>query len=232
MKLQETFTIPADRTRSWDLLQDIPAVARCLPGAQLEGVDGDTCSGTVKVKLGPIVMTYRGELEVTDLDVDSGRMTIRASGTDRRGAGSVQGSMRVVEAGSATEETTFTVDLDLDLTGKPAQFGRGVIQDVSSRLVAQFARNLASIVTEPIVTEPLTERVGSGEGARALSEAQAPFDALSRPAWGPIVATGGVLGLSVAAWLLVRRSRQGWQLAVVRRQRLTPPGLLDRQEAP
>ena len=148
MKLQDEFEIPAGRERAWTLLQDIPAVAACLPGAELIDVKGDVCRGRVKVKIGPIVMVYEGELEFLLRDRNRGSMIIGASGRDKRGAGTVAATIDLQLAETRPDETTCSLTVGLDITGKPVQFGRAAIQDVSARLVGQFATNLAGLVEE------------------------------------------------------------------------------------
>jgi carbon monoxide dehydrogenase subunit G len=211
VKLEDTFTIPADRERSWQLLQDIPAVARCLPGAQLLSVDDETCSGIVKVKIGPIVMSYHGQLQFTERDPDAGVMALRASGKDKRSAGSVTGAMRLVETSTGPDQTSFDLDVDLDLTGKPAQFGRGAIQDVSTRLIGQFAQNLAALVDqEPTSQTAPASTTPTSTAALPPNDAE-PFDVLGgdlrRNAVVAGLATAGAAVLAGIGWLLLRRTR-------------------------
>jgi carbon monoxide dehydrogenase subunit G len=202
VKLQNSFQVPADFERSWALLQDIPAVANCLPGAQLISVDGDVCRGRVKVKIGPIVMVYDGEMEFTKRDQDSGIMRMRASGRDKRGAGTVGADLKLTLASDASGSTTCALDVDLDVTGKPAQFGRSAMQDVSSRLIRQFADNLGALTEEADGHEALTRDA-------ATDEAEA-FDLLAGSKLKSGALVGAALGTALVtiAVVVVLRTRQ------------------------
>jgi len=177
VKLEETFQIPADRERSWALLQDVPALAACLPGAQLNSFTGELCTGKVKVKIGPIVMMYDGELEFISRDPEAGAITMRAAGRDKRGSGTVQATidLRLQERSEAMTSCALTVDLAI--TGKPAQFGRTALQDVSSRLIQQFAANLESLV-EAGEDESLSGDAGSTDRSSIAQPTDDAFDVL------------------------------------------------------
>lgn len=218
MKLKDSFTIPADHERSWELLQDLPRVARCLPGAQLLTVNGDTCTGMVKVKIGPIVMTYQGELEFTQRDAAAGVMAMEAAGRDKRSSGAVSGSMRLVEASTHDDRTTFDLEVDLDLTGKPAQFGRSAIQDVSTRLIGQFAQNLAALVDEDeativeISSNAQSHAAGRHSAAAPLTASTEPFDLLSGNDRKGMIAAGVAAAALLTAlfiWALRRPGTAG-----------------------
>jgi carbon monoxide dehydrogenase subunit G len=159
MELENRFTVPVGIDEAWDLLLDPERVALCMPGATLDGVDGDDMTGRVKVKLGPIALTYQGTARFVDRDDAHHTISMEASGKDVRGAGGAKAKMRMVLTAEG-DSTRCTVHTDLAVTGKPAQFGRGVMADVSSNLVEEFARRLAREVTEP--------------AAPAVEEAQAP----------------------------------------------------------
>lgn len=137
MDLNHSFTVPASVDETWAAFQDIESVAECFPGAQITSATGDTFDGTVKVKLGPIALVYKGTGTFTERDEGTHKMVIDAKGKDKRGNGTagalVTATMTAVDGG-----TTVDVVTDLAITGKPAQFGRGVIQDVSDKLLRQF----------------------------------------------------------------------------------------------
>jgi carbon monoxide dehydrogenase subunit G len=220
VKLTDTFTIPANHDRSWELLQDIPAVARCLPGAQLSSLDDESCTGAVKVKIGPIVLTYHGQLDFIDRNPAEGVMTMRANGKDKRGAGTVSGVLKLVETESTETETTFSLEADIDITGKPAQFGRNAIQDVSSRLIGQFAQNLATLVDVDDVPSSQGSAPSStsndtspnlGTGALGVARPQInsePFDLLSgsRRMTTALVVGGAAALVAAVTWAWVRRA--------------------------
>jgi carbon monoxide dehydrogenase subunit G len=211
VKLQDSFQIPADFERSWALLQDIPSVANCLPGAQLLSVDGDVCRGRVKVKIGPIVMVYDGEMEFTKRDQDNGVMRMCASGRDKRGAGTVGAELELILASEAPDRTTCALAVDLDVTGKPAQFGRSAMQDVSSRLIRQFADNLGALTeaTQQLGGhEALTRDVVSADEAEAfdlLAGSKVKVGALAAAALGTALAT-----IAVVVALRTRRQKSPW----------------------
>lgn len=148
MDLTHEFTVPAPVGEVWDALNDIESVAGCFPGATVTGVDGDTFTGSCKVKLGPIALVYNGTGTFVELDETSHTMRIEAKGKDKRGNGTAGADVTatMVETDGQTRVEVIT---DLNITGKPAQFGRGVIQDVSDKLLGQFVDCLAEKVTGP-----------------------------------------------------------------------------------
>jgi carbon monoxide dehydrogenase subunit G len=148
MQLTHSFTVPASQSDTWAAFSDITSVAECFPGAAVTLAEGDEFEGTCKVKLGPISLLYGGSGRFVERDEAAGRFALEAKGKDKRGNGTaganVTATMTEVESGTAVEVVT-----DLQITGKPAQFGRGVIQDVSDKLLAQFIECLESKVAGP-----------------------------------------------------------------------------------
>lgn len=142
MRLEHSFTVPVSAERAWDALTDIELVAPCMPGATLEQIDGDEFSGVVKVKLGPIALTYKGAARWVERDEVARRVVIDAQGRDSRGNGSAAAKVTAA-LGPDGEGTRVSIVTDLNITGKPAQFGRGVMADVGDKLVGQFASCLA-----------------------------------------------------------------------------------------
>src|SRR5215469_7862470 len=163
MELEHSFTVPVPKSRAWDVLLDVERVAPCMPGATLDSVDGDEIHGRIKVKVGPINMTYAGTARFIERDEEAGVVTLQASGKETRGAGTASASVRSVLEDRG-EETHVTVRTTLNVTGKPAQFGRGVMNEVGGRLLGIFAANLAAT---------LGEQNGGGGGAAAQA-ASAP----------------------------------------------------------
>ena len=143
MKLENRFTVPVPRSQALQVLLDVERIAPCMPGATLTSRDGDDFTGTVKVKVGPINLTYGGQATFVSVDEAAGVVVIEGSGKETRGTGTAKAvvTCRLVDAGDSTE---VEVDTDLAITGKPAQFGRGVLADVSGKLVDQFAACLAA----------------------------------------------------------------------------------------
>jgi carbon monoxide dehydrogenase subunit G len=206
VQLEHQLSVPAPIDVVWPALLDPERVAPCVPGATLTGVDGDSFTGTVKVKVGPITLLYKGTGEFTEHDEQARRAVLKASAKDTRGNGTVNATVTL----TLTEEgdhTTGVVATDLSITGRPAQFGRGMIADVGGKIIEQFSaclsEKLAVVVTEP-ASEPVSE-----PAAAQVSEAE-PLDlvhyarrsALKRV--GPLVAAA-MLVLLIGA--LVRRLR-------------------------
>lgn len=142
MDFTNTFTIPVGIDDAFAVLTDLERVAPCMPGAALESADGDTYTGRVKVKVGPMSLTYRGTAEVVDKDLDAHTARISARGNEARGGGTasadVSASLEEVEDGTQVVVTT-----NIEVTGKPAQFGRGVMADVGKKIIDKFAECLA-----------------------------------------------------------------------------------------
>jgi carbon monoxide dehydrogenase subunit G len=146
MRLEHSFTVPVAVDTAWATLLDLPRIAPCMPGATLTGVEGDTFTGTVKVKLGPIALTYQGKGRFVERDEAAHRVVIEASGKDTRSAGTAAATVTAALTPDG-DKTRVDVTTDLSITGKPAQFGRGMIADVSAKLIGQFADCVATTLT-------------------------------------------------------------------------------------
>jgi uncharacterized protein len=149
MKLEHRFTVPAPVPDVWAALLDPEKVAPCMPGAALTGVDGRKFTGTVKVKLGPVTLLYKGTGEFTSVDERVHAAVLKASGKDTRGNGTASATVSVAltSASGSTDVsggTDVSVVTDLNITGRPAQLGRGLISEVSGRLITEFAQCLAT----------------------------------------------------------------------------------------
>lgn len=147
MELEHSFTVPVPVDRAWDVLLDVEKVAPCMPGATLDSVDGEEIRGKVKVKVGPISMTYAGTARFVEKDKDSGVVRLEASGKETRGSGTASATVRSVleDVGDHTKVVVLTT---LNVTGKPAQFGRGVMNEVGGKLLGIFATNLAEMISK------------------------------------------------------------------------------------
>jgi len=137
MDLEHSFTVPVGVDHAWAHFQDIASVAECFPGAQVTDTEGETFHGSVKVKLGPIALVYNGSGTFTEKDETAHRFVVDAKGKDKRGNGTAGATVTLTMDGGA-DSTDVNVHTDLAITGKPAQFGRGVMQDVSDKLLGQF----------------------------------------------------------------------------------------------
>jgi len=155
VKLEQSFEVRAPVERVWETLIDIERVAPCLPGAEIsEAGDGRTYRGSFSVRLGPTTAAYRGGLQLEDVDKASRRVVMRASGQDKRGQGSAKASIvsTMHEEGDATR---VDVETDFTITGRLARFGRGgMIQDISNRLLREFADCLQQKIEAPPAAEP------------------------------------------------------------------------------
>ncbi len=152
MELEHTFTVPVPEERAWDVLLDVERVAPCMPGASLDSVDGDQIKGRIKVKVGPISMTYAGTARFTERDPQAHVITLEATGKETRGAGTASATVRSMLEGQG-DQTRVIVHTTLNVTGRPAQFGRGVMAEVGGKLIGIFASNLADMLTADSAAE-------------------------------------------------------------------------------
>jgi carbon monoxide dehydrogenase subunit G len=159
MELEHSFTVPVPEERAWEVLLDVERVAPCMPGASLDSVEGDNISGRIKVKVGPIAMTYAGTARFTERDQHAHVITLEASGKETRGAGTASAKVRSMLEGQ-DGQTHVIVHTTLNVTGRPAQFGRGVMAEVGGKLIGIFASNLADMLSAE--QQPASE--GSGDG--------------------------------------------------------------------
>jgi uncharacterized protein len=147
MRLEHSFTVPVPVASAWAALLDLPRIAPCMPGATLSSVQDDTFTGTVKVKLGPIALTYQGKGRFVERDEAARRMVVEATGKDVRSAGTAAATVTATLAADG-DRTAVQVITDLTVTGRPAQFGRGMIAEVGGKLIGQFADCLADTLGE------------------------------------------------------------------------------------
>ncbi|MGH3341913.1 MAG: SRPBCC family protein [Carbonactinosporaceae bacterium] len=155
MELEHEFVVPVPVADAWKVLLDVERVAPCMPGATLDSSEGDEFTGRVRVKVGPITVTYRGSARFSEQDEAARRVVIDANGREARGSGTARATVRAQlhDEGSSTRVTVTT---DLTVTGRPAQFGRGVMAEVGNKILGRFAASLAEqLQQEP--TEPATE---------------------------------------------------------------------------
>ena len=147
IELDHSFTVPVPPDQAWDVLLDVETIAPCMPGATVDEVDGDVVNGRIKVKVGPVSLTYKGTAKFTERNPETRVVVVDAAGKETRGAGTASATVRASLApdasGSGTEVTMHTT---MNVTGRPAQFGRGVMVEVGGKLVEQFAANLAKLI--------------------------------------------------------------------------------------
>ncbi len=177
IELDNSFTVPVPPEQAWDVLLDVERIAPCMPGATVTAVNGDEIEGQVKVKLGPLSLTYKGTAKFTDKDEANRAISIDASGRETRGAGTasatVQASLQPAEAAGTT---VVSIHTSLNVTGRPAQFGRSLLPEVSGKLIAQFATNLEALIAadQPTAAAPATATEATEAGPAAAAEAGVP----------------------------------------------------------
>jgi carbon monoxide dehydrogenase subunit G len=148
MELDNSFTVPVPPDRAWEVLLDVERIAPCMPGATVDEFDGEVVTGRIKVKVGPVSLTYRGTAKFTERDPEAHLVVVEASGKEMRGAGTASATVRAsLEPEADPGSTRVSMHTTMNVTGRPAQFGRGVIVEVGGKLVDQFAQNLAKQIT-------------------------------------------------------------------------------------
>jgi len=194
VQLSHEFTVPAGIEETWQAFNDIAGVAGCFPGATVSSVEGDAFRGSCKVKLGPIALVYNGSGEFVEKDEAARTMKIAAKGKDKRGNGTAGADVvaTMAEQGGGTKVTVVT---DLTITGKPAQFGRGVIQDVSDKLLGQFVECLEGRLQGAGGSPAGDEVADTRDGADVQDDRAAPGGATSPRAEPPV--GGGVASADV-----------------------------------
>ena len=155
-QLINEFTVNRPIDEAWPLITDLERIAPCLPGAELQEIEGDTYRGVVKVKLGAISSQFKGEAHFTERDDENYRAVIKGAGRDTGGRGNAAAEITAQAEALSPTSTRVAVTTDLHITGKVAQFGRGIMGDVSSKLMVQFADNLNQMIDDQSTTTPAT----------------------------------------------------------------------------
>jgi carbon monoxide dehydrogenase subunit G len=209
MKLENEFRVDVPVEEAWRVLLDVERIAPCMPGAQLQEVEGDEYRGIVKVKVGPITAQYKGVARITESDDANHRAVIRAEGRDTRGQGNASATATAVLQPDG-DGTRVNIDSDVTITGKVAQFGRGVIADVSAKLLDQFVACLESDVLSSAGDRPAASEVAESGKARTIEAPEAEPVDLLRTAGAPVlkrvlpVAAAVVVVVVVVLILLLR----------------------------
>lgn len=234
MQLHHEFSLPIPPEQAWGVLRDVPRVARCMPGATLDRADGDEFSGRVSLKVGPLRMSYLGDLRITEKDDTSRRLVINGVGKEARGSGTAEATVTAALCPDG-DGTLVALDTDLGLTGRAAQFGSGLVSEVAGNVIGQFAERLShemrsgeapardlppapTAPTEPVATEraamPASSAPAAGDGSPSAEPAENSLDvlALAKPLLGSrgAVTLGAIAGLALA-FLLGRRGRKAQQ---------------------
>jgi len=183
IELDNSFTVPVPPEQAWDVLLDVERIAPCMPGASVTSVEGDEIAGQVKVKLGPLSLSYKGTAKFTEKDQANHTIAIEASGKETRGAGTASATVHAsLKPDDAEGQTTVSIHTSLNVTGRPAQFGRSLLPEVSGKLIDQFAANLAALIDS-------TSRPAE-TGAEAEAEAAPAQDAAAGDAASAATAAG------------------------------------------
>ena len=184
MEMDHSFTVPVPPERAWDVLLDVEKIAPCMPGAIVDEFDGEVVTGRIKVKVGPVSLTYRGTAKFTERDPDARVIVLEASGKETRGAGTASATVRAtLEPESGGEGTTASMHTTMNVTGRPAQFGRGVMIEVGSKLVEQFAQNLRQLIAEDGAAGG--NAAATAEADASAGQAAAEAEATGTPQDGP-----------------------------------------------
>lgn len=226
MELTHSFTVPASLEDTWEAFNNVEMVAGCFPGAALTSVEGDSFKGTAKVKLGPVALQYAGAGSFLERDDAAHRFVLEAKGKDKRGNGTAGATVTAVLTSAGPDSTSAEVVTDLTITGKPAQFGRGVIQDVSDKILGQFVDCLqsklsgveeapapapeapaAEVPGAPPVVEPPARPAAPQppHAAEALDLGATVLPILLKTYWRQLAAAFVVV---VVLWRLLRRRRR------------------------
>lgn len=218
MELQHSFTVPATVEATWATFMDLEGVGSCFPGATVTEVTDEGFAGTVKVRLGPIALVYAGTGAFLERDDDAHRALIEAKGKDKRGNGTAGATVRIQLTDTGEGSTRADVSTDLAVTGKPAQFGRGVMQDVSDKLLQQFVTCIEARIGATGATTPTTSDAPvSTPAVTGASVGQPPGDALDLGgavlpvvvrSYGKQLAAGLVALLAAVGLMRRRRARK------------------------
>jgi len=218
MQIDDTFRVDLPVDAAWRVLLDIERIAPCLPGAQLQEIEGDEYRGVVKVKVGPITAQYKGTAKFESVDDEARTAVIVGTGRDTRGQGNASATIKIT-ASPDGDGTRVDIDTDLSITGKVAQFGRGVMADVSHKLLGQFVANLERDVLSAGVLD-LT-------GAEAAAEVEELVDELT----AEVAAIEGVATVAAGAEPAAEPSGNG-AARVVKHPEAEPVDLLEVSGAP
>lgn len=156
MEISNSFTVDAPIEEAWELLTNIPEIAPCLPGAKLTDDTDGVYSGGIKIKVGPVTAEYKGSAEFVEKDEAARKVILTGKGRDTRGAGNAQ-ALITAQMTAVGDKTQVDINTDLKVSGKVAQFGRGVMQDISTKLLGQFADCLEEKIAEPATIDGIAE---------------------------------------------------------------------------
>jgi uncharacterized protein len=189
IELDNSFTVPVPPEKAWDVLLDVERIAPCMPGASVLSIsdDGNEIEGQVKVKLGPLSLAYKGTAKFTEKDQANRTIAIDATGKETRGAGTasatVQATLKPVDGAGST---LVSIHTSLNVTGRPAQFGRSLLPEVSGKLIAQFATNLEALIASDSAATATPEETASPEASGTAADSSG-VAAPATPAPAPVM---------------------------------------------
>jgi uncharacterized protein len=232
MELDNSFTVPVPPEQAWDVLLDVKRIAPCMPGATVDEVDGDVVNGHIKVKVGPVSLTYRGTATFTERDAGAHTMVVEASGKETRGAGTASATVRAsLEPDPAGNGTLVTMHTTMNVTGRPAQFGRGVMVEVGGKLVDQFAANLAAQIAGEGAGGPAAADGGaagtSADGAQG-ADGTGTAAAAQQDGAGPLAGAAAAGGTAAGATVTAAPPAPAAQADSINLVRLVGPAVLKR----
>ena len=218
MKLENEFTVAAPIEETWALLLDVPRVAECLPGATVDpnATDG-SYTGQIKVKLGPMTVTYKGTLRLAEVDSDRHDTIMEVKAKELKGQGTAAARIRNQLSPEGQHSTRITVETDLSITGRPAQLGRGIMQDVAANMLDEFGQSLErELLSEPAshggnarpsadISTERADRSPHGAGAK-----EGDVLDVGNALYGPIAQRFGIAVILLALVGLLLRARKRW----------------------
>ncbi|MBO0680958.1 SRPBCC family protein [Mycolicibacterium sp. S2-37] len=216
MELNNEFRVAVPAAKTWEVLTDVERVAPCLPGATLLSVDGDEFTGAVKVKVGPITVSYKGNAAFQEKDATARRVVLKATGKETRGNGSAAAvvTAQLKDEGDATH---VVISTDLTISGKAAQFGRGVLADVATNLIGQFAKSLEAdlLGDRPTVTTAPTAEAATAAAQASTGDSVDLLKVVALPVAKRIAPVAGGIAAGVAVGFLLGRRRKTSPAAVL-----------------
>jgi uncharacterized protein len=218
IELDNSFTVPVPPEQAWDVLLDVERIAPCMPGASVTSVDGDEVAGQVKVKLGPLSLTYKGTAKFTEKNEENHTIALEASGKETRGAGTASATVQAgLKPADAEGQTLVSMHTSLNVTGRPAQFGRSLLPEVSGKLIAQFAANLEALISADSTTAGTAGTAGTAaEPGTAATPADGAEAASAEPGSGSGSGSGSATPVATATQPSVALPRQEDSLNVIK----------------
>jgi uncharacterized protein len=190
IELDNSFTVPVPPEKAWDVLLDVERIAPCMPGASVQSIsdDGNEIEGQVKVKLGPLSLTYKGTAKFIGKDQANQTITIEATGKETRGAGTASANVQAtLKPADVTGSTLVSIHTSLNVTGRPAQFGRSLLPEVSGKLIQQFATNLEALISSDNPAAAASGETASPEGDGTAADSSGAAAPAATPAPAPVM---------------------------------------------